>query len=342
RNSGSDSVGGNYGDNDNTSVSDRTRQQQQKLLHTTYCKHHFHQNQGKIKTQNMSCSNQCLSPSAIKSENHQSSRQSTSKAIVSMWIRRLGITISITTIFQLILLSQHSVPFAHGLSLVETASRGQNRCPAGWLWFNNKCWVTTQSRRSFVHAIELCRKMYFNSTLPTIHSEEENEFLRNNIELHNSPIWLYSRHNHQYNRTRWLDKSPVNYTRWDNGQPSDKSSLVCIKTEESWYMKKADPVEGQTECVSFWEDAKWGTQVGCQVLLPVVCEMKLPPIKRGANETSTPAELITPYYAGHSSSLVPSISMIYLSVVSLIIVMTNCCWSMTTTVTKPQRIKLFI
>lgn len=147
------------------------------------------------------------------------------------------------------------------------------------MWFNNKCWVTTQRRRDFAHAVELCKKMY-NSTLPTIHSEEENEFLRNNIELQNSPIWLYARHNHQYNRTRWLDKTPVDYTRWDAGQPSDKSSLVCIKTEESWYMKKAEPVDGQTECVSFWEDAKWGTQVGCLVLLPVVCEKKLTAISR--------------------------------------------------------------
>lgn len=155
----------------------------------------------------------------------------------------------------------------------------QNRCQSGWMWFNNKCWVTTQSRRDFAHAMELCKKMH-NSTLPTIHSEDENEFLRQNIDLHNSPIWLYARHNHQYNRTRWLDKSPVNYTRWDVGQPSDKSSLICIKTEESWYMKKAEPVDGQTECVSFWEDAKWGTQVGCLVLLPVVCEKQLPPIKR--------------------------------------------------------------
>lgn len=155
----------------------------------------------------------------------------------------------------------------------------QNRCQQGWMWFNNKCWVTTQSRRDFAHAVELCKRQY-NSTLPTIHSEDENEFLRQNIDLHNSPIWLYARHNHQYNKTRWLDKSPVNYTRWDAGQPSDKSSLICIKTEESWYMKKAEPVDGQTECVSFWEDAKWGTQVGCLVLLPVVCEKKLTPISR--------------------------------------------------------------
>lgn len=160
----------------------------------------------------------------------------------------------------------------------------QNRCQSGWMWFNNKCWVTTQSRRDFTKATELCRKMH-NSTLPTIHSEDENEFLRQNILsiLNNSPIWLYAKHNHQYNKTRWLDKTEVNYTRWDAGQPSDKSSLVCIKTEDTWYMKKAEPVDGQTECVSFWEDAKWGTQVGCLVLLPVVCERKLPPIRRSSD-----------------------------------------------------------
>lgn len=166
---------------------------------------------------------------------------------------------------------------------MQTSSmQNQNRCQSGWMWFNNKCWVTTQSRRDFAHAIELCKKMY-NSTLPTIHSEDENEFLRQNIDLTYSPIWLFARHNHQYNTTRWLDRSSVNYTRWDAGQPSDKSSLVCIKTEESWYMKKAEPVDGQTECVSFWEDAKWGTQVGCLVLLPVVCERKLTPISGYSN-----------------------------------------------------------
>lgn len=151
----------------------------------------------------------------------------------------------------------------------------QNRCPAGWMWFNNKCWVATQSRRDFSHAVELCRKLYNNSTLPTIHTEEENEFLRVHLDLKNSPIWLFARHNHQYNKTRWLDRTGVNFTHWDAGQPSDKASLVCIRTEDNWYMKKTEVKDGQTECVSFWEDGKWGTQVGCQVLLPVVCEKKL-------------------------------------------------------------------
>lgn len=42
-------------------------------------------------------------------------------------------------------------------------------------------------------------------------------------------------------------------------------------------MRKSGTSHGQTECVSFWEDGKWGTQVGCNVLLPVVCEKKLSP-----------------------------------------------------------------
>lgn len=158
-----------------------------------------------------------------------------------------------------------------------------NRCLPGWVWYNNKCWLVTQSRRDFAHAIDLCKKAYNSSTLPTIHSEEENEVLRQKIDLQNSPIWLYARHNHQYNQTRWLDRSPVNFTNWDRGQPSDKASLVCIKTEDSWYMRKAESSNGQTECISFWEDAKWGTQVGCTVLLPVVCEKKLAPLVRYHN-----------------------------------------------------------
>lgn len=196
----------------------------------------------------------------------------------------------------------------------------QNRCQSGWMWFNNKCWVTTQSRRDFTHAIELCKKMY-NSTLPTIHTEEENEFLRQNIDLHNSPIWLFARHNHQYNKTRWLDKSPVNYTRWDLGQPSDKSSLICIKTEDSWYMKKAEPVDGQTECVSFWEDAKWGTQVGCLVLLPVVCEKKLTPISRlteGPNGSITSQFEQQQMYPSSATSFINTSGVIYMTLIALI------------------------
>lgn len=144
--------------------------------------------------------------------------------------------------------------------------------------------------------------MFFDSTLPTIHSEEENEFLRNNIDLRNSPIWLYANHNHQYGKTSWLDKSPVNYTRWDSGQPSEKSSMVCIKTEDSWYMKKTDPVNGNTECVSFWEDAKWSTSVGCSVLLPVVCEKKLTSSSRyiDANNSSPLFGEVTSALAGGS------------------------------------------
>lgn len=205
------------------------------------------------------------------------------------------------------------------LQTANSFNGNQNRCQQGWMWFNNKCWVTTQSRRDFAHAVDLCKKMY-NSTLPTIHSEEENEFLRNNIELQNSPIWLYARHNHQYNTTRWLDKSPVDYTRWDAGQPSDKSSLVCIKTEESWYMKKAEPVDGQTECVSFWEDARWGTQVGCLVLLPVVCEKKLTPISRlsdgpnGSISSQSEQQQMTPV-SGAQSSFIVQLNAVLFSIV---------------------------
>jgi len=190
------------------------------------------------------------------------------------------------------------------------------------MWFNNKCWVTTQSRRDFAHAVDLCKRQY-NSTLPTIHSEEENEFLRQNIDLHNSPIWLYARHNHQYGKTRWLDKSPVNYTHWDAGQPSDKSSLICIKTEDHWYMKKADSTDGQTECVSFWEDAKWGTQVGCLVLLPVVCEKKLTPVSRlsegpeGSFTSQYEQQQMTPISSANSiivsQSLLLPISLVFIA-----------------------------
>lgn len=161
-----------------------------------------------------------------------------------------------------------------------------NRCAPGWMWYNNKCLVATTSRRDFAHAIELCRKMYNQSTLPTISNAAENDFLRQKINLKNSPIWLHARHNHQYNRTRWLDRSNSTYTNWDVGQPDDKASLVCIRTEDDWYMKKTQVKDGQAECVSFWEDGKWGTQVGCQVLLPVVCEKKIQPMARYQIQTN--------------------------------------------------------
>lgn len=186
-----------------------------------------------------------------------------------------------------------------------------NRCSPGWMWFNNKCWVSTQTRKPFANAVEFCKKRFNNATLPTIHSEEENEFLKNNIDLGKSPIWINAKHNHQYKQTYWLDKSPVNFTHWDTDQPSDKVSLVCIYSEDGFYLRKTEPIDGHTQCVTLWSDGKWGTQVGCQVLLPVVCEKRLNTI---IGVTSAPINIVpggaddTTAYMGTSDPQLSSVS----------------------------------
>jgi len=63
-----------------------------------------------------------------------------------------------------------------------------------------------------------------NATLISIHSAEENEFIRQYVEEKPSSsivIWIgLKRHTYVFNEFVWVDKSPVDYKNWKLGEPN--------------------------------------------------------------------------------------------------------------------------
>jgi hypothetical protein len=61
--------------------------------------------------------------------------------------------------------------------------------------------------------------------LISIHSAEENEFIRNYVEYQPSSsvvVWLgFERNIFRSNELVWVDKSPVDYVNWNWGEPNN-------------------------------------------------------------------------------------------------------------------------
>ncbi len=57
----------------------------------------------------------------------------------------------------------------------------------------------------------------------SIHSDEENEFIRSYVEKHSSHstrVWIGMKRNITQG-FKWMDKSPFDYSKWDRNQPDN-------------------------------------------------------------------------------------------------------------------------
>ncbi len=90
-------------------------------------------------------------------------------------------------------------------------------------------------------AEEFCKSN--NATLISIHSAEENEFVRQYVEEQPSTsivIWIgLKRDFYVFNKFVWVDKSPVDYKNWKLGEPNNIGGLesytgMCINENGMW------------------------------------------------------------------------------------------------------------
>jgi hypothetical protein len=88
-----------------------------------------------------------------------------------------------------------------------------------------------------------------NSTLISIHSAEENEFIRSYVEKHSTRVWIGLERNisgsHEF---VWVDKSPVDYVNWSISQPDNFRGVepyieMLIDKNGSWNDRGHDNVE---------------------------------------------------------------------------------------------------
>jgi pulmonary surfactant-associated protein A len=83
---------------------------------------------------------------------------------------------------------------------------------------------------TFSDAEKTCTQLSNGSSLITIHSEEEQEFLLNFVFKTNKVIdnvWLGLKRTG--NDFKWTDGSELNFTNWIRGKPSNRTDSNCVQ-----------------------------------------------------------------------------------------------------------------
>jgi hypothetical protein len=79
----------------------------------------------------------------------------------------------------------------------------------------------------------ICRGL--GSDLPSIHSAEQNDILRQVAVISQYYLWLGLHDLDQNGTFEWTDGTAVNYTNWENGvQPPTGPRCVLIKKDGFW------------------------------------------------------------------------------------------------------------
>jgi hypothetical protein len=137
-------------------------------------------------------------------------------------------------------------------------------CPDESLSFQESCYFfgSSPSYLSWAGAASACEDLHENSTLPSVHSLEEDQYLQANTA--SLPFWLGASRNvgAKFLLTSswtWSDGTAMNYTAWALGQPNN----------HWWGERCVRRVEG--EGGRTWDDHKCYSKT----TLAVVCKLKL-------------------------------------------------------------------
>jgi hypothetical protein len=101
------------------------------------------------------------------------------------------------------------------------------KCGSGWVQYKQKCVKYFNQTVKFFKAEKICESN--NATLISIHSAEENEFIRSYVEKQPSlsiSMWIGLKRNISGSQEFvWVDKSPVDYVNWSIYQPDNYGTL---------------------------------------------------------------------------------------------------------------------
>ena len=93
-----------------------------------------------------------------------------------------------------------------------------------WLRFQNSCFKKFTEELNWFDAQKSCASI--NSNLTSIHSEQENNFVRQEVSPGSFPIWigLYNLNSadHSY---EWADGTNVSFTKWNDNEPNNSGPL---------------------------------------------------------------------------------------------------------------------
>ncbi|RWS20505.1 macrophage mannose receptor 1-like protein, partial [Leptotrombidium deliense] len=122
--------------------------------------------------------------------------------------------------------------------LLLCVAQSNGSCPYDWTLYNKQCFFKDTESMDFVNAQKYCKSL--NSSLVSIHSENENEFVRNFIKRYRRNVWLNGKqHALKSSNIRWLDGSEFNYANWHawSYQPDEikEDHLNCVVLTDYGY-----------------------------------------------------------------------------------------------------------
>ncbi len=99
------------------------------------------------------------------------------------------------------------------------------KCGNDWVQYKQRCVKYFNQKVKFQEAEKICESN--NVALISIHSAEENEFIRNYIEEQPSltRVWIGLKRSPDSHNFVWVDKSLVDYVNWLYRQPDNAEGL---------------------------------------------------------------------------------------------------------------------
>ena len=130
--------------------------------------------------------------------------------------------------------------------------------PSDWVYFNNSCFKVFKEELNWFDAHRSCTSN--KSTLTSIHSAEENNFLRKRGQASISSAWIELFNLNSTDRSyEWVDGSMVDFRNWNVDEPNNAYSG-----------------ENCTELSVNWNRGKWNDN-SCYSKRAYVCGKKLNP-----------------------------------------------------------------
>ncbi|XP_072020262.1 macrophage mannose receptor 1-like [Amphiura filiformis] len=134
-------------------------------------------------------------------------------------------------------------------------------CEEDWIPYGSSCYQMNQDVKSWPEAEYQCER--FGATVASVHSRQENEFIRKLVDGDWNDIWL-GLHRDDDGGFMWHDGTPVDYANWALGEPTLDNN-------------------GQSEqCVELWSNGYWN-DIECLYDQYYVC--KKPKITEGLPTT---------------------------------------------------------
>jgi hypothetical protein len=95
---------------------------------------------------------------------------------------------------------------------------------------DEKCFKVFDKLGTEDEAEKICNQQENNSTLVTIHSKDEQDFLSNLLfKIHKvvDTVWIGAKYSSS--KFKWTDDSELSFTNWGDGSPSNTSDKACVQ-----------------------------------------------------------------------------------------------------------------